>query len=121
MGGVETASKRGLERNSPGLGLDAPPGRVLQGRTDAVRGEIAFDSQQADFSGITDTGMFISDVIHEAYVKVDEEGTEAAGLSGERSRRAMPPRTHRGIDLTSTPWRRAQAVASARPRASILR
>ncbi len=48
--------------------------------TDLGMGE-AFDSFAADFSGITDTGMFIADVIHEAYVKVDEEGTEAAAAT----------------------------------------
>jgi len=53
-------------------------GQVLQsmGMTDAL-------SDKADFSGMTgNRDLFLSAVIHQAYVDVNEEGTEAAAATG---------------------------------------
>jgi serpin B len=52
----------------------------------------AFDPATADFSGMTAAEqLFISEVIHEAYIAVDEEGTEAAAATAVVMRATSAP------------------------------
>jgi serpin B len=55
----------------------------LSGTLKAMGMTDAFDRQKASFPGITaKERLFVSDVLHKAFVAVDEEGTEAAAATG---------------------------------------
>jgi serine protease inhibitor len=50
-----------------------------------------FDPGRADFTGIADTGLWISDAIYRATITVDEWGTEAAAVTGIGFNDSGPP------------------------------
>ncbi len=76
-------SQQDLDLRLPKLELRfaSPLGELLQ----ALGMRDAFDSRVSDFSGLTPTSepLVISEVIHQAWVKIDEEGTEAAAATAD--------------------------------------
>ncbi len=76
----------GLQSTFVDLKLPRFEVRCTSQLTEALRRlgiEAGFDTNRSDFSGVTDhsEGLSISDVMHDAWVKVDEKGTEAAAVT----------------------------------------
>lgn len=51
----------------------------------------AFDAGKADFSKMSDAGLYISDVIHQTYIEVDEDGTKASAATAIVMPECAPP------------------------------
>jgi len=68
---------------------------VLEGNLSAMGMPDAFNGRSADFSGITGSkNLYISSVIHQAMIDVNEEGSEAAAATAV-GMRAMSARSNR--------------------------
>jgi serpin B len=102
LGAVLAGAVAGLSMTDVALGLP-----TWEFRTQASLVEMlaslgmtdAFDQARADFSAMTgEPDLFISDVLHEAFISVDEDGTEAAAATAVIMdlRAAMPGDT---VDL----------------------
>jgi serpin B len=61
----------------------APDGVSLKGLLRGLGATDAFDDTRADFTGITRTEpLVLTDVVHKAFIDLDEQGTEAAAATG---------------------------------------
>jgi serine protease inhibitor len=77
-----------LDRETPReVRLHLPKLRIeedyqLVGPLAAMGMGIAFDPNRADFRAIADADLFISQVVHKTFLRIDEKGTEAAAATG---------------------------------------
>ena len=99
--GLFDEARAGLAPTDVQLALPRFEFRTQASLPDALRAlglTDAFDSGRADFTGIlADGGLFISDVIHEVFVAVNEAGTEAAAATAVIMARGAPGRP---VELT---------------------
>jgi len=73
-----------------------PPASLALNKTLITLGmPLVFDPQKADLTGIAPGGIHVSNVFHKAFIKLDEEGTEAAAASAvfvmSKVKRGPPP------------------------------
>ncbi len=79
-------SKRKVEVSLPRFEVNPKEPMGMKATLSAMGMPLAFDRDKADFRGIGDPPdprerLFIDDVLHKAFIKVDEKGTEAAAAT----------------------------------------
>jgi len=77
----------------PRFEVDPAGSLALQPTLEALGMPLAFNPNNADFTGITTPSLSIDNVFHKAFVKLDEDGTEAAAATAvvAHTRRLGPP------------------------------
>ena len=87
-------AKTSVSVTLPRFTLAPPRSLALRPILEALGMRRAFDADVADFSGMAQpelgTRLVIANVYHKAFVKVDEEGAEAAAVTGPRGAAASP-------------------------------
>jgi serpin B len=87
-----TSERHDLELVVPKLELDARASLVPQLQALGMRR--AF-TELAQLGGMSDARLYLSDVLHQTYLRVDEKGTEAAAVTaGLAEIVSMPRRFH---------------------------
>lgn len=88
----------------PKFEIDPPASIALAETLQQMGMRQAFSSGVADFTGIADPPnpndrLSISNVFHKAFVRVDEEGTEAAAATAVATGRGVPPAPSRQVEV----------------------
>jgi serpin B len=78
-----------VQVNMPKFKIETPP-RPLKDSLTALGMGIVF-SGNADFSGMTNEGLSIAQVVQKAFIGVDEDGTEAAAATAVIGTNGVPP------------------------------
>jgi serpin B len=87
----------GVTVSLPRFTIDTPTALELSKPLQALGMKQAFDPKHADLTGIAKPAdesdrLYIGEVLHKAFVKVDEKGTEAAAATAVITPRGGPPR-----------------------------
>ena len=80
IGQLDSAEVQSLIVQMPKLTFEGDYNLV--GPLKALGMGIAFDRLRANFRGMSDEQLYISDVVHKTFVRIDEKGTEAAAATG---------------------------------------
>ena len=89
----------------PKIKLEYKTDSILKDVLIAMGMEIAFDSEEADFTGMYNPGgIWINRVIHKTFLEIDEEGTEAAAATVVEMMESAGPGTGHPTIFVNRPY-----------------
>jgi serpin B len=93
-GWLDALTSARVQVSLPRFDINPIQSLALRGILTSLGMPLAFDREKADFTGMASSPrpedrLFLGDVFHRAFVKVDESGTEAAAATGATIRRSM--------------------------------